>query len=178
MANKNIDEIVRRLKKIPEYVAAFSEVFSTNATPTAQGTKDVPAGKVGHASKASSEEITPIRIYQAIASFERTILSGNSPFDRFTNGDKSAISESAQRGYRLFNGKANCAQCHTSFNFTDELYHNLGVGALAKKPDEGRYLLTRVDGQQGAFKTPDDARDRQHRSIHERRLDRRSRGRY
>lgn len=101
-------------------------------------------------------EITDIHIAHAIASFERTVLSGNSPYDRFVAGDKSAMSESAQRGYALFKdpAKANCETCHVGFNFTDENYNNIGVGMAAAKPDLGYYAITKLEGHKGAFKTP------------------------
>lgn len=130
MGNPDLKVVLKRLNGDTTYVAAFRQAF-----PEDSG-------------------ITALHLTQAIASFERTILAGNSPFDRFANGDMKAISESAARGYRLFFGKAACAQCHISFNFTDELYHNLGVGSEAKKPDLGRFVVTKTDGHQGAFKTP------------------------
>lgn len=101
-----------------------------------------------------SKEVTMKKIAQAIASYERTVLSGNSPFDRYTAGDKDALSASAVRGMELFNGKANCRVCHTGFNFTDESYHNLGVGMDKPKPDLGRYEITKDENDKGAFKTP------------------------
>ena len=101
-------------------------------------------------------EISDIHIAQAIASFERTIVSGNSPYDRFVAGDKSAMSEAAQRGYNLFKDKAkgNCETCHVGFNFTDENYNNIGVGMAAKEPDLGYFAISKLEGHKGAFKTP------------------------
>lgn len=79
-----------------------------------------------------SSEITAKRIGQAIASFERTLIALNAPFDRFLAGDQKAISDSAKRGWGLFNGKARCNTCHGWVEafplFTDDLYHNIGVG--------------------------------------------------
>jgi cytochrome c peroxidase len=96
------------------------------------------------------------RVAKAIASFERTILTGNAPYDRWLAGDKSAMSASAIRGFNLFNDpkKANCAICHDGFNFSDSDFHNLGVGMKAKNPDLGRYDVTKMDKDKGAFKTP------------------------
>ncbi|MBI4061783.1 MAG: cytochrome-c peroxidase [Elusimicrobia bacterium] len=96
------------------------------------------------------------RIAKAIAAFERTILTGNSPFDRWQAGDKTAMSESAARGFALFNdsAKGNCAICHDGFNFTDSDFHNLGVGMKAPAPDLGRFSVTKADKDRGAFKTP------------------------
>jgi len=101
-----------------------------------------------------NEEVNITRIAQAIASYERTVLAGNSPFDQYMAGDKAAMSPSAVRGMELFNGKANCKVCHSGFNFTDESYHNLGVGMNSAKPDLGRYEITKADSEKGAFKTP------------------------
>jgi len=101
-----------------------------------------------------SEEITADRVAKAIAAFERTVLSGNSPFDRFQAGDASAISESAKRGFAIFMGKGNCKDCHELPNFTDEDYHNLGVGMDKPNPDLGRYSVTKAEKDKGAFKTP------------------------
>ena len=101
-----------------------------------------------------SEEITADRVARAIASFERTVLSGNSAFDRFQAGDTNAISGSAQRGFAVFMSKGNCVQCHALLNFTDEEYHNLGVGMGKPNPDLGRYKVTKNEKDKGAFKTP------------------------
>jgi cytochrome c peroxidase len=101
-----------------------------------------------------SKEITMPRIAQAIASYERTVVAGNSPFDRYMAGDRDAMSASAVRGMNVFNGKGNCKTCHAAFNFTDESYHNLGVGMNKPKPDLGRYEVTKQEADKGAFKTP------------------------
>jgi cytochrome c peroxidase len=102
--------------------------------------------------------ITPEMVGKAIAAFERTVLSGNSDWDRWlATHDESVISESARRGEVLFRGKAGCAQCHLGFNFTDatfDLYHNIGIGMHLSDPDLGRYEVTGVDADRGAFKTP------------------------
>jgi cytochrome c peroxidase len=101
-----------------------------------------------------SPAVTIDRIAQAIASFERTVLTGNAPYDRFEAGDKKALSASAQRGMKLFFGKANCSVCHSGFNFSDSDFHNLGVGMMAKEPHLGRFAQTKEDRHRGAFKTP------------------------
>jgi cytochrome c peroxidase len=93
-------------------------------------------------------------IGKAIASFERTLVSGNSPFDQFKAGDTNAISESARRGFDLFEGKARCNQCHSGSLFTDEKYHNLGVDWDTDTVDLGRYKVTGRADEIGAFKTP------------------------
>jgi cytochrome c peroxidase len=103
------------------------------------------------------------KITKAIASFERTLVSGNSPFDRYQfGGDKKAMSASAIRGLALFKDpkKGNCAVCHTidekSALFTDGKFHNLGVGLDSKGEltDLGRYSETKVEADKGAFRTP------------------------
>jgi len=94
------------------------------------------------------------RVSQAIASFERTILGGNSRFDRFQNGDTKALNESEVHGKDLFFGKANCTKCHVGTNFTDSDFHNLGVGMASAKPDLGRYDATKKEEDKGLFKTP------------------------
>ncbi len=101
-----------------------------------------------------STQVTADKIVQAIASFERTILSGDSDYDQFIAGNKKALSPSAQRGMNLFFGRAHCDVCHSGVNFSDSQFHNLGVGMNAKKPDLGRYLITKKEGDQGRFKTP------------------------
>jgi len=129
MGNPSHAPVVERLKEVMGYRAQFKKVFGT-------------------------EKITIDHVARAIAAYERTILSGNSPFDRFQAGDKTALSEAAQRGLELFKGKARCVRCHTGFNFTDEGYHNLGVGMDKPKPDLGRYEITKREEDRGAFKTP------------------------
>jgi len=103
-----------------------------------------------------SPEINPDRVAQAIATYERTVLAGNSPFDRYQGGEKSMLGESAVRGMALFNDatRANCVTCHAGFNFTDESYHNLGVGMEKPNPDWGRFSVSKNEFDKGAFKTP------------------------
>ena len=94
----------------------------------------IPPGVPGGLRGATS---IPSEVAQAIAAYVRTILSGNSPYDRFQAGDRSAMSASAQRGLRLFEGKALCSRCHAGFNFTGEGYRNIGVGMDKPNPDLG-----------------------------------------
>ncbi|MBI3694193.1 MAG: cytochrome-c peroxidase [Acidobacteria bacterium] len=106
--------------------------------------------------------ITFEKVTKAIASFERTVVSGNSPFDKFMyGGDKKALSAAAQRGLAIFRDpkKGNCNACHTIEEkyalFTDNKFHNLGVGADGDKlKDLGRYEVTKNEADKGAFKTP------------------------
>ncbi len=96
--------------------------------------------------------ITPGRVARAIASYLRTLRSGNAPFDRFLFGDTSALSPDAQRGFRLFVGRANCGACHIIPLFTDHRFHNTGVSWGSD--DAGRFAVTGDDADRGAFRTP------------------------
>jgi cytochrome c peroxidase len=107
--------------------------------------------------------ITVERMAKALASFERTILSGNSPFDRyFYGGDESALSESAKLGVAVFRDakKGNCGACHSigeqNSLFSDNKFHNSGVavGPDGELVHLGRYEVTKQDADRGAFKTP------------------------
>ncbi len=98
-------------------------------------------------------EITMDRTAKAIATFERTVLSGDSPYDRWKAGQANAMSPAAVRGYHVFQ-KAQCDACHEGHNFTSNMYSNLGVGINAEKPDLGRYDITKDPLDWGAFKTP------------------------
>lgn len=106
MGMGSYDAVVARIAGIPEYRKRFQRVFRNRG-------------------------ITIDTIVKAIAAYERTQLSGNSPFDRFITGDQSAITESQKRGWELFKGKARCIECHsfsaTSPFFTDFKFHNTGV---------------------------------------------------
>ena len=104
------------------------------------------------------------KIQKAIASFERTLLSGNSPFDRYQYaGDKTAMTPSAIRGLAIFQAKnrGNCSTCHTIEKkyalFTDGKFHNIGIGVNAngELTDLGRYDVTKAESDKGAFRTPD-----------------------
>jgi cytochrome c peroxidase len=107
--------------------------------------------------------ITMDTVEMALASFERTMLSGNSPFDRYQYGhDPKAMGAAAIRGLEVFQSeqKGNCAACHTIDKeyalFTDGKFHNLGVGMNAdgELTDLGRYEQTKVEVDRGAFRTP------------------------
>lgn len=97
------------------------------------------------------EAITAEMIGSALASFERTLLSRNAPFDRYLAGDENAMSESAKRGLKIFKGAAWCSSCHDGANLTDNEFHNIGV----KTTDLGRGKFAPDQPRmQGAFKTP------------------------
>jgi cytochrome c peroxidase len=110
-----------------------------------------------------ADQISFEMVRKSIASFERTVLSGNSPFDRYYyGGNKEAMSESARRGLKVFTDpkRGNCAACHTiggsSALFTDQKFHNIGIGANTdgSLADSGRYAETKKDADVGSFKTP------------------------
>lgn len=105
MGNGSYDEVVKRLLAIPDYTTEFQSVFGS----------DVKIELIG----------------KAIAAYERALVSGDSPLDRFVAGDQNAISEPAKRGFALFRGKARCSRCHTFSDampfFSDFNYHNTGV---------------------------------------------------
>jgi cytochrome c peroxidase len=101
--------------------------------------------------------LQPQEIASALASYVRSILSGDSPFDRFVGGDRRALSREQQAGLQLFRGKGNCTACHVGPTFSDESFHNTGIAwreVDSTLHDEGRFLLTRRDDDRGAFKTP------------------------
>ena len=96
-------------------------------------------------------------VSKAIASFERTVVSNTSPFDRWVAGAKDAMSAEQIKGFALFidPAKGNCAACHSGANFTDNGFHNLGLASFGKDtPDMGRYAQKPVASLKGAFKTP------------------------
>lgn len=153
------DVVVKKIADIKGYRPYFAEAF-------------------GH------DKVTIDRIAKAIADYERTRLSGNSPWDRwqaamtehdretiqlltnpdpFGGAEKPAfkdgkhVNAQVKLGHALFFGKAGCAQCHLGPNFTDSKFHNLGVSWDAEKKtfrDQGRYAVSKKDEDRGAFKTP------------------------
>jgi cytochrome c peroxidase len=126
---ETLEGVVKKLSKVKAYRDRFRAVFGG--------------------------DVSPDNIAKAIAAFERTLISTDSPFDRFIAGDKSALSEAAQRGFELFQGKARCVLCHNSPNFTDNKFHNIGVPQTGPlKEDVGRYAVTKRESDRGAFKTP------------------------
>ena len=130
-------DVERRLSADPMYVAEFQKAFGPGP-------------------------ITIQRVVNALASFERTMLSGDSPFDRWYYGhDEHAVSDSVKRGFEVFRNPklGNCAVCHTVNEhyalFTDNNFHNVGIGvSQGNISDAGRYVVTDRDSDLGAFKTP------------------------
>ena len=137
MAN-TLEGVVNYVQSDPKYRALFARAWGT-------------------------KEITIDLVTRSIGSFERTVVIGNSPFDRFYyRGDKKALSPAAQRGLKLFlnQKKGNCSVCHVIGKryalFTDNKFHNIGVGAdtWGTFEDVGRYVQTKSASDMGAFKTP------------------------
>jgi len=124
--NGDFEIIIRRLKRIPLYSESFSRLFP-DAT------------------------ISRSNILRAIATYERTIVSGQSRFDRWVEGDEFAITKQAKRGFELFVGKANCADCHNSWNFTNNQFFDIGLIT----PDHGRVNVAPYDrADRHKFKVP------------------------
>jgi cytochrome c peroxidase len=93
----------------------------------------------------------------ALATYVRSLMSGDSPFDRFVNGDRTALSPEARDGLRIFRGKGNCTACHIGPNFTDEKFHNTGIAwveATTSFRDDGRAAISGKAEDRGSFKTP------------------------
>ncbi len=124
------EEVAKLLAAVPDYMKAFTDAF-----------------------KAPPSEAT---IVQALASFLRGLRSGDSAYDRFAAGKKDALDEAAQKGMELFMGKAGCIVCHTPPLFTDKMFHNVGIGMTAEKPDVGAAGEKAFNdpARTGQFKTP------------------------
>lgn len=127
-----VEVMLATLKGIPSYPGYFKQAFG-------------------------DENVTKERVAKAIADYERTRMSGSSPWDKWKAGDEKAVSQAVKNGSNLFFGKALCMTCHLGPNFTDGQFHNLGVGwdaAAAKFKDEGRSKISGKAADTGAFKTP------------------------
>jgi cytochrome c peroxidase len=133
MGFESAEEAAKAIADVPEYPPLFQAAFG-----------DGP--------------ITLERIVRAISAYERTLIVGDAPFDKWWAGDKTAMDESAQRGYALFVDKAGCSQCHSLRQsyalFTDDDFHNTGAGKGDGLKDEGRRRVTKNDADTGAFRTP------------------------
>lgn len=123
--NSSMPMVVERLNKIEGYRNWFSKAFPKDG-------------------------LTENTILKAIATYERTLVSTEAPFDRWVSGDEKAISDKAKKGFQVFTGKGNCVSCHTGWNFTDEEFHDVGLF----DKDEGRARITGNESMKHAFKTP------------------------
>lgn len=124
----SMDDICKKLDAIEGYRSQFQAVFSSGCT---------------------SDNVS-----KALAAFMRTIVANNSKWIRFREGDTKALSAAAQRGWKIFDGKARCTNCHAGLLLTDLQYHNVGIGMDDKEPDLGRHRVTKEEKDKGAFKTP------------------------
>ena len=122
--NQNVDELEEELNAIAGYRTQFQAVFGSPAT------------------KAN--------IAKALAAFQRTLISRNSPFDRFLRGGSNALSEEARHGWELFKGDAGCIRCHSGRNFSDSKFYRLGTSVT----DRGRGAITGQKREAFAFRTP------------------------
>lgn len=123
-----LEELVEKLNQIDGYREQFQKVFGT--------------------------DVTAENVAKAIGAFERTILSGNAPYDRYKAGDEDALSEAAKRGMDVFFNEGRCAACHREPLMTDGGFHNIGVGINDENVDVGRFEQSKLLGDRGSFKTP------------------------
>ena len=121
------DQIVAKINALQDYRSQFQKVFQSDATAD--------------------------NMMKAISAYERTIISGSTAWDRWRAGDQSALSQSAIRGWNIFQA-IGCNNCHDGVLFTDQQYHNVGIGMDQEKPDVGRFTVTKNPADTGAFKTP------------------------
>ncbi len=124
--HKDMKALIAELKKISGYSEMFEKAYP-------------------------GEGVSEKTLAKAIASFERTVVSTESAFDRWRMGDDHAVADEVKRGFSLFEGKANCSRCHQGFNFVDDGFHNIG---LKGNTDQGRFAKVPVKVLKGAFKTP------------------------
>ena len=124
--NMPIEQLMERLTSIDEYKRLFAAAFPNDG-------------------------MTPKTLAEAIATYERTVVSERAPFDAWIDGDEQAISEEAKRGFVVFNTKGRCASCHEGWNFTNDGFHDIGLPSR----DIGRgEVLPGIAKMQHAFKTP------------------------
>jgi cytochrome c peroxidase len=121
--NQDLDQLERKLNAVPGYAKQFQAVFGT--------------------------KVTRDGIAKALAAFQRTLVTGPSPYDRYLGGKKDALSEEAKRGMAVFLGDAGCVRCHSGPLLTDEKFYRLGPSA-----DKGRGLVTGNKEDNYKFRTP------------------------
>lgn len=122
-----LDELMRRLRSDDQYRVAFKRAFDDDPSPD--------------------------RVARAIASFERTLVLRETPFDRHLAGDNKALDDAAKRGMRLFFGEAKCSTCHSDPLLSDGEFHNVGI-VNERDFDEGRAAISKQERDRGAFRTP------------------------
>lgn len=105
--------------------------------------------------EAFADGVSEANLGKALAAFERTLMRGDSPLDRFRQlGDRGAMTDVERHGLWLYESKGQCWRCHSDANFTDESFHNTGVSWGASPPDLGRFTVTKNAADRGKFKTP------------------------
>jgi cytochrome c peroxidase len=122
-----LTQLALQLNEIPAYKERFQKVFGTDVTVDGMA--------------------------KAIAAFERTVLSGNSPYDKYQAGDKAALTEAQTRGMKLFDD-VGCSSCHAPPLFSNYKFYNAGVGSKKDQPDVGRKAVTNDDTDLGKFRVP------------------------
>jgi cytochrome c peroxidase len=125
---ETLENMVRKLNAIPGYRSQFQAIFGT--------------------------DVTEDGVAKAIAAFERTVVTGPSPYDRYLAGETTALSPAARRGLDVFMNKGRCVLCHAGPMLSDQSFHNLGVGMDRPNPDVGREAVTKNRRDRGRFKTP------------------------
>lgn len=128
----DIDLILKKLAGNEEYIALFAEAFDAT----------------------NDEAISPDHIGKAIASFERTLVMGNSRVDRFHAAEYDALNESARQGMWIFESRGKCWKCHNGTTFSDQEFHNTGVSFGEKDRDLGRFEHSQDEADRFKFKTP------------------------
>jgi cytochrome c peroxidase len=124
------EAMIQTLTGIPGYVEAFKAVYGKSP-------------------------MTVQQVADAIAAFERTVVTTDSRFDRYVRGEHGALTALEKQGLEIFNGKGHCTACHWGPYLSDGRFHNLGVPARdPKNPDPGRHAVTKDPRDMGAFKTP------------------------
>ena len=155
---------VAGLKGIEGYRLQFEKIFPGEGT-----TIDTAAKAIASFERVLVTDTSPADYYEPLLNFQKTFKDELKDLKAFKADDPESyelywklkrasdahpVSKSATRGRELFFGKANCTACHAGANFTDENYHNIGIGMDKSKPDLGRYEITKQEKDRGAFKTP------------------------
>lgn len=122
--NQGLKELEQELSAVPGYVKQFREIFGTNPTRS--------------------------DIAKSLAAFQRTLVTGPSPFDKYLSGDKDSLSDDAKRGMELFVGDAACVRCHHGPLLSDAKFYRLGIASN----DDGRAAVTKCKQDRQKFRTP------------------------
>ena len=128
--NQDLKSLAKKLNKIKDYRLQFERIFGT-------------------------AKITNNQVFESLATFQQTIVSGETRFDKFLNGDKHALTDQELTGLHLFRTTARCMNCHHGAYFTDNDFHNIGLADYGtKQQDLGLYNTTKKPADVGKFKTP------------------------